>query len=115
MSQIIIREKFTRLDPTSYKELEGVGASVISDVCEISRPFDFGIKPMKKGLRLLGPALTVKLGDDSNLLLHKALALSRPGDVLVVDNGGDTSASVFGELMTTVAIDRKSTRLNSSH
>src|SRR3546814_14032724 len=62
---------------------------------------------MKKGLRLLGPALTVKLGDDSNLLLHKALALSRPGDVLVVDNGGDTSASVFGELMTTVAMHKK--------
>ena len=38
-----------------------------------------------------------------NLLIHKALQMLQPGDVLVVDGGGDISRALFGEIMMTVA------------
>ncbi|MFO8059069.1 MAG: RraA family protein, partial [Bacillota bacterium] len=34
-----------------------------------------------------------------NLMLHKAVDMFRPGDVLVVDTGGDRSRAVIGGLM----------------
>ena len=46
--------------------------------------------------------MRVRAGD--NLLIHKALQLLQPGDVLVVDGGGgDISRALFGEIMMTVA------------
>ena len=43
----------------------------------------------------------MRAGD--NLFIHKALQMLKPGDVLVVDGGGDISRALFGEIMMTVA------------
>lgn len=48
---------------------------------------------------LLGPAVTVKLHPGDNLLLHKALDLVQPGDILVVDAQGELNHPVMGKLM----------------
>src|SRR5437764_436906 len=56
------------------------------------------LRPMHKGGRLGGPALTVKSRPGDNLMIHKALDLAQPGDVIVVDAGGDLTNSLFGAL-----------------
>ena len=43
----------------------------------------------------------MRAGD--NLLIHKALDLLRPGDLLLVDGEGDTSRALVGEIMMTTA------------
>jgi len=50
---------------------------------------------------LCGPAFTVKVPEGDNLMLHKAMDLAEPGDVLVVDAGGDPHRAVFGDLIVT--------------
>lgn len=65
------------------------------------------LRPMHKGGRLGGPALTVKARPGDNLMIHKALDMAVPGDVIVVDAGGDLTNSLFGELMQSYAIQRK--------
>jgi regulator of RNase E activity RraA len=65
------------------------------------------LRPMHKGGRLGGPALTVKCRPGDNLMIHKALDLAQPGDVIVVDAGGDLTNSLFGELMLSYAEKRK--------
>src|SRR4051812_49684010 len=57
------------------------------------------LRPMHKGGRMAGPALTVKTRPGDNLMVHKALDLAEPGDVLVVDAGGDLTNAIIGELM----------------
>lgn len=57
------------------------------------RPYHDGSK------RLSGPALTVKTRPGDNLMFHKALDMAQPGDVIVVDAGGDLTNSMMGELM----------------
>jgi RraA family protein len=64
------------------------------------------LRPMHKGGRLGGPALTVKVRPGDNLMIHKALQMAQPGDVIVVDAGGDLTNSLFGEIMSTYAISR---------
>jgi regulator of RNase E activity RraA len=53
---------------------------------------------------LAGPALTVKTRPGDNLMLHKAIDMAEPGDVIVVDAGGDLTNSLMGELMLAYAI-----------
>lgn len=65
------------------------------------------LRPMHKGGKMAGPALTVKARPGDNLMIHKALDLAQPGDIIVVDAGGDLTNSLFGELMLGYAIQRK--------
>ncbi len=64
------------------------------------------LRPMHKGGYLAGPALTVKCRPGDNLMIHKALEMAQPGDVIVVDAGGDLSNSLFGEIMLATAVAR---------
>lgn len=57
------------------------------------------LRPMHGGGRMAGPALTVKTRPGDNLMVHKALQLAVPGDVIVVDAGGDLTNAIIGEIM----------------
>jgi regulator of RNase E activity RraA len=85
------------------KALEGLATSVVSDV--LGRTIgSIGILPVNKSpVAICGNAVTVKVRPGDNLLIHKALQMLQPGDVLVVDGGGDISRALFGEIMMTVA------------
>jgi regulator of RNase E activity RraA len=56
--------------------------------------------------KLVGTALTVRTRLGDNLMIHKALNHAEPGDVLVVDGGGDISQALVGELMMLYARTR---------
>ena len=64
------------------------------------------LRPMHRAGRLAGPALTVKTRPGDNLMIHQALEMAVPGDVVVVDGGGDLTNALIGELMTTYARTR---------
>ena len=65
------------------------------------------LRPYHAGGGMAGPALTVKTRPGDNLMVHKALDLAAPGDVVVVDAGGDLTNAIIGELMFAHAIQRK--------
>ena len=65
------------------------------------------LRPMHSGGRMAGPALTIKTRPGDNLMIHKALQLAVPGDILVVDGGGDLTNALIGEIMTGDAILQK--------
>lgn len=64
------------------------------------------LRPMHGGGVLAGPALTIKAPPGDNLMLHKALALAQPGDVIVMDAGGDLTNALMGEMMLMQATAR---------
>ena len=86
--------------------LTGLATSVVSDV--LGRTIGaVGILPVNKSpVSVCGNAVTVCVRSGDNLMIHKALQILRPGDVLVVDGGGDVSRALFGEIMMTVAKSR---------
>ncbi|KIL45251.1 RraA family protein [Jeotgalibacillus soli] len=61
------------------------------------------LRPYHKEGKLVGPALTVKTRPGDNLLVHKAIDLAEPGDIIVVDAGGDTTNAIVGEIMKRIA------------
>lgn len=65
-----------------------------------------GIRPYHRGGKLVGPAFTVKTRPGDNLLVHKAIDMASPGDVIVVDAGGELAQAIIGEIMSTHAAKR---------
>ena len=58
-------------------------------------------------LTMCGPALTLRVRPGDNLMVHKAIAMAQPGDVIVIDGAGDLTQAVIGGLIRTTAIQRK--------
>ncbi|MGN6701405.1 MAG: RraA family protein [Burkholderiaceae bacterium] len=101
-----IRHDIERPGPDLIRPFQGLPVANIGD--SINRTFC-----MRASLRpfndhpLLGPALTVKVRPGDNLLLHKAIDMAEPGDIVVVDGQGEISNALIGELMIAWAIKRK--------
>src|SRR4051812_23166530 len=74
----------------------------------MSRLFAGGadLRPMHRGGKLVGNALTVRTRPGDNLMVHKAIDIARPRDVIVVDAGGELAQAIIGELMTSHARKR---------
>ncbi len=66
-----------------------------------------GIKPVVMGAKLVGPALTVYHLPVDPVNPAKGgdyMAYAKPGDVIVIDNGGRTYCTVWGDVLTRVAM-----------
>lgn len=100
-----INEAIVRPDPAVIDAFRRLPVANIGD--SINRTFCMHptIRPYNDNL-LAGPAFTVKVRPGDNLLLHKALDLAAPGDIIVVDGQGDMSNALIGELMVLWAIKR---------
>lgn len=62
------------------------------------------LRPVAPGMRLAGPAFTVRCPPGDNLWIHRAIYAAHPGDVLVVDTGADLAEwGYWGEIMGVAA------------
>ena len=95
---------FKRPDKALIERFRGKAAANVSDCTGRLFAMDSRIRPMGRGRSLVGPAFTVNAAMADNLLFHKALLLIKPGDVLVVNSGGDRNYSVCGDIMFQIAI-----------
>lgn len=64
------------------------------------------IRPMHRSGRVAGSAFTVKTRPGDNLLVHKAIDTAGPGDIIIIDAGGDITNAIMGEIMATLAKTR---------
>ncbi len=83
-----------------------ISSAIATDCFGRRNIMDAGIKPLCRGMRLCGRAVTAALPPDDNLMLHVALHAAEPGDILVVSTGNDRHSGVWGELMTRAACAR---------
>ena len=102
-----IRERGVAPDPELVEALRGVPTTIVSD-CLGSGVGAIGLEPFHgdQSLALCGVALTVRVRPGDNLMIHKALTLAQPGDVIVVDGSGELSHALVGGLMRLAALAR---------
>ncbi|MDB5592902.1 RraA family protein [Enterovirga sp.] len=98
-----IEPRAPALDPALVEALRGIPTSVLSD--NMGRLFAAGgtLRPFHDGTAMIGMALTVRTRPGDNLVIHKAVDMAGPGDVIVVDGGGDTVGAVVGEILASLA------------
>jgi 4-hydroxy-4-methyl-2-oxoglutarate aldolase len=85
-------EELARFDTATLYEAAGQKGMV-----------DPAIRPLWRGARLCGPALTVRCPAGDNLALHQAVRIATPGDVLVASVEGYLLAGAWGEILTVAA------------
>lgn len=93
-----IRETIIRSAPELIQAFGEFETPDISDVMNRLYTMDAGVKNLINQKKLLGPALTVKVFPGDNLMVHKALDIAQPDDIIVVDAGGSTMNGIIGDL-----------------
>lgn len=96
----MIVKDFKRPSKELVERFSGVAVANLDDCMNRISAVHEDLRPMNKS-PLLGTAFTVKVPEGDNLMFHAAMDLAKPGDVIVIDAGGDTRRSIFGELMVT--------------
>jgi len=101
-----VRRNADKVDAALVAKFKGMPVANISD--SMSRLTAGGprLRPMHASGPLAGPALTVKTRPGDNLMLHHAIDIAEPGDVIVCDGGGDLTNALMGEIMLSQAIKR---------
>ncbi|NEU32123.1 RraA family protein [bacterium LRH843] len=95
-----MKRNFTRVSNEIIDGFKGIAASNVGDVMGRLRAMDYRIKSINKpGIHLVGSAFTVRTPPADNLLVHKAIDLAKPGDIIVIDSCGDMGNAILGELM----------------
>ena len=105
MADVITR--FQRPQKKLLAQFKDFGAATVYEAAGRIGSVDPVIKPLIQHMRLLGPALTVRCHPRDNLMLHKALQIGQPGDIIVADTDGYPNAGYFGDLMATSAMARQ--------
>ena len=98
-----IRSGLARAGPDLVAAFRGLATPNVADAMGRFHFMDPGIR-QRSGLVLCGVAVTVNARPADNLMVHKALALAQPGDVVVVNTNGNTTSAVFGDLMCRSAV-----------
>jgi 4-hydroxy-4-methyl-2-oxoglutarate aldolase len=96
-----------RPDRKLVEAFKDLGAATVYEAAGRRGSVDPRIKPLARGIRLLGPAFTVECHPKDNLMLHKALQIAQNGDVLVTSTQGYSEAGYWGGLMATSAMARQ--------
>ena len=90
------------------QELSQFEVPDISDLLNRLYAIDPEIRCLSGRYRLCGPACTVKVFPGDNLMVHKALDIAKPGDIIVVDGSGSGSRTnaLIGDIICTKAQHR---------
>ncbi len=88
------------------KALRSIVTAHLSDNMSRLKAVSSDIRPYHDKTKLVGTALTVKVPPGDNLMVHKAIDIARPGDVIVVDAGGICTNAIIGEIMSSMALAR---------
>jgi 4-hydroxy-4-methyl-2-oxoglutarate aldolase len=89
-----------RVDPTTVAKAAEYPSSILADVAGRRGALSGRIAPLAPSMRFAGPAVTVEVRPGDNLMIHAAMAIAQPGDVLVIDGKGDLSSALMGEIMS---------------
>ncbi|SEL39958.1 RraA famliy [Variovorax sp. YR750] len=94
----IVRD-FERVSSDLVRQASAFQPAILADVAGRRGALHGRIQALRHRMKLAGSALTVEVRPGDNLMIHAAIALAKPGDVLVIDGKGDQSAALMGTIM----------------
>lgn len=101
-----VADDFRRPANDLVEKFRVIPTAIISD--NMNRVFagGSGLRPFHGDNVMCGSALTVRTRPGDNLMVHKALDIAKPGDIIVVDASGDMTNAIIGEIMLRYAMSR---------
>ena len=94
-----IRRDFERVPADVVRQAREYQAAILADVAGRRGTMHGRIAPLSPEMQLAGPAFTIEVRAGDNLMIHTAMTLAKPGDVLVIDGKGDRGCALMGAIM----------------
>ncbi|WP_233235123.1 RraA family protein [Bordetella sp. LUAb4] len=102
-----INKTFERVSAAIVSEAGQYQPAILADVAGRRGALHGRIQALRPHMRFAGTAFTIEVRPGDNLMIHAALALAQPGDVLVIDGKADQTCALMGTIMMNVARERK--------
>jgi 4-hydroxy-4-methyl-2-oxoglutarate aldolase len=98
MKPTIVRN-IPRADADAIKTLGETGVATVHEAqgrTGLMRPF---MRPIYPAARAAGSAITVSCAPGDNMMIHAAIEVCKPGDILVVTTFSESTDGMFGDLL----------------
>jgi len=94
-----IRRDFERVPADVVTKASQFAASILADVAGRRGAMDGRIAAVSPEMKLCGPAFTIEVRPGDNLMIHAAMSMAQPGDILVIDGKADQTCALMGAIM----------------
>jgi len=102
----LVVKNIDRPDPEVVAGLARAGVATAHEAAGRIGLLDPGIRPIQQGGVVAGPAVTVSCAPGDNIMVHAAVEVTRPGDVVVVATTSPSTDGMLGELLATSFLAR---------
>ena len=99
-SHFVVRN-VDRAAPEIIAALRDAGVATVHEAAGRIGLLGPAIQPRQTGAAVAGSAITVSCHPGDNLMIHAAVEVCRPGDILVVTTTSPSTDGMFGELLAT--------------
>jgi 4-hydroxy-4-methyl-2-oxoglutarate aldolase len=106
MSPNYVVRDFERADPDVVAGLGEAGVATVHEAYGRRGLMDPGIRPIQQDRTVAGSAVTVECAPGDNIMIHAAVEVCRPGDLMVVTTTGPSTHGMFGDLLATSLMAR---------
>ncbi|MBW3666269.1 MAG: 4-carboxy-4-hydroxy-2-oxoadipate aldolase/oxaloacetate decarboxylase [Actinobacteria bacterium] len=106
MTRPVVVTTIARADADTIRGLGEAGVATVHEAAGQTGLLDDGIRPIQDGARIAGSAVTVSCAPGDNIMIHAAVEVIEPGDVLVVTTTSPSTHGMFGELLATSVMRR---------
>ncbi|MGH1489799.1 MAG: 4-carboxy-4-hydroxy-2-oxoadipate aldolase/oxaloacetate decarboxylase [Acidimicrobiales bacterium] len=102
----VVVRSIDRADGVTIDALAPIGTATVHEAIGRRGYVGPDIRPIQVGVKIAGSAVTVSSHPGDNLMIHAAIEVCQPGDVLVVANTAPSTHGMFGDLLATSLMKR---------
>jgi len=105
--KMFMKTEFERPDANDIRQAALFSSATLHEASGKKGALPSEIKPLSADMTVCGTVITVSSPPGDNIMLHHAITVARPGDILVVDVSGAHKAGYWGDILTHAALYSK--------
>ncbi|WP_419912672.1 4-carboxy-4-hydroxy-2-oxoadipate aldolase/oxaloacetate decarboxylase [Candidatus Poriferisodalis sp.] len=102
----IVKRTIERAEPDVIAGLGDAGTATVHEAIGRRGYLGPDLRPIQQGTRVAGSAVTVLSHPGDNIMIHAAVEVCEPGDLLVVTNTAPSTHGMFGDLLASSLMSR---------